>query len=519
MTGATTPDVELRDVFCVHRTPEGDAAALQGTTLAVAQGELVCVIGPNGAGKSTLLRTIAGLQTPSAGIVHVLCHDIGRLPSRTRARIRHETMGFLGQRADAVLSPDLRVAEAVGLPLALRRVERAERRNRVAELLQAVGLADRARALPDELSGGERQRVALSIALVHRPALLLADEPTGELDPDTAAATRKLITELVRQRGITAIVVSHDAVTADMADRAVQLRDGRIAWDRRDGDAALAVGRDGWMQMPPELLREAGIGDRARVRPGPSGLIVSAAPSTAPTSGHGEPTTTPSRNGTEPRTDPQLKPATVAVEALTRSRGAGRPVIEQLTRGFGPGGLIAITGPSGAGKTTLLRLLAGLDLPDAGTVAIDGIELTAAGAEARAAVRRERIGYLPQEPAPVGFLSAIENVVLALRVRGFEPAAASELAAAALSDVGLAGRLRQRVARLSAGEAQRVALARALASARGLLLVDEPTSRLDTANAAAVAALLLQAALLQTVVCATHDPEVIARADEVVELP
>ena len=141
-------------------------------------------------------------------------------------------------------------------------------------------------------------------------------------------------------------------------------------------------------------------------------------------------------------------------------------------------------------------------------------------AEQLAALRRERIGYLPQEPTPVGFLSAEENVVLGLRLRGWDQAEAAERAAVVLSRVGLADRARQRVSRLSAGEAQRVALARALASARGLLVVDEPTSRLDESNAVRVADLLSEAAAAdgQTVICATHDPELIKRADDVLRL-
>jgi ABC-type lipoprotein export system ATPase subunit len=145
------PVVELRDVFCVHRTNQGDAAALQGTNLELAAGELLCVLGPSGAGKSTLLRLIAGIQTPSAGTVYVLGSDIGRLPPRARARIRHRRLGFVGQDTEAALPPDLPVAQAVGLPLALRGVRARTRRARVDELLEAAALRERADAYPGEL--------------------------------------------------------------------------------------------------------------------------------------------------------------------------------------------------------------------------------------------------------------------------------------------------------------------------------------------------------------------------------
>jgi ABC-type lipoprotein export system ATPase subunit len=181
--------------------------------------------------------------------------------------------------------------------------------------------------------------------------------------------------------------------------------------------------------------------------------------------------------------------------------------------------MTAVVGRSGAGKTTLLELLAGLAVPDAGEVLLDGRAL-GPGSERRAAERRARIGYLPQEPVPVGFLSAAENIALALTARGCERDRAARAAREVLDRVGLAERSGQRVERLSAGEAQRVALARALACADGLLIVDEPTSRLDEETAAAVAALLAAAAEQDghTVICATHDVPVISRAHAAVTL-
>jgi putative ABC transport system ATP-binding protein len=197
-----------------------------------------------------------------------------------------------------------------------------------------------------------------------------------------------------------------------------------------------------------------------------------------------------------------------------------RQVLSGLTHEFAPGQLTAVTGRSGAGKTTLLKLMAGLDRPSAGQVVLDGHSLVDDTGEQLASLRRQRIGYLSQEPAPVEFLSAEENIVLILRIRGWDADVAAKRAIAALTRAGLADRARQRVYRLSAGEAQRLALARALAGARGLLIVDEPTSRQDEANARAVAALLAAAAHTggQTVICATHDPTVIGQADRVFAL-
>ena len=512
------PVIELRDVFCVHRTREGDAAALQGLSIEVGRGAQLCVLGPSGAGKTTLLRVIAGLHEPSAGVVRVLGEDVGRLSPRARAALRHATIGFVSQRADHALAPDLCVGDAVALPLIVRRVGRAARRARVGELLDAAGLGERAGALPHQLSGGERQRVAVCAALAHRPQLLLADEPTGELDDAAAGVVRELIAELARAHGTTVLIVTHDPLTAERAQRSVRMRDGRIVEDRRDGSAAVVVGRGGWLQLPERLLADAGIEDRAHVEPMEGGLVLrpTAAARTGPPAG---------RRGTEEPPDRPVdwSPALVELRSVTRSRGRGsgrRLVLEELSRLLATGKMTAVTGRSGSGKTTLLRLLAGLDVPDAGELLIDQQGLGHLDAEKLARLRRERIGYLSQEPSPVAFLSAEENITLALRLRGWDPLRAAERATVVLGRVGLADRARQRVARLSAGETQRVALARALASARGLLIVDEPTSRLDEANAAAVANLLTKAAAddAQTVICATHDPEVIRAADEILEL-
>jgi putative ABC transport system ATP-binding protein len=190
-----------------------------------------------------------------------------------------------------------------------------------------------------------------------------------------------------------------------------------------------------------------------------------------------------------------------------------------MSHDFGFGRMTAISGRSGSGKTTVLRLIAGLDRPDSGHVLIDGQSLTASDRDDLATLRRQRIGYMPQESTAIGFLSALENVVVSLQLRGVDHDDAVKRATALLVALSLPERVRQRVARLSAGETQRVALARALASSRGLLILDEPTSRLDEVNARNAAALLTSAAHAgQTIICATHDPHLISQADEVVAL-
>src|SRR5262249_13002614 len=190
-----------------------------------------------------------------------------------------------------------------------------------------------------------------------------------------------------------------------------------------------------------------------------------------------------------------------------------------LDAAFRAGRLTAVVGPSGSGKTTFLHLLAGLDLPDAGSVTIDGVELTSLDRAARAALRRERVAYVGQQAGLVPHLSAVENVELALALRG-RVAAARPVALGALESVGLAERATQRVSRLSQGERARVAIARAIATSPTVLLADEPTSRLDGANAIAVAVLLARLARDTgcSVICSTHDPLVLEQADDCVRL-
>jgi ABC-type lipoprotein export system ATPase subunit len=505
--------IELRDVFRVHSTPEGDAAALQGLSLRIADGEVLTVLGPSGSGKSTLLRLLAGLDRPSAGAVRVYGEDVGKLPSRRLARYRSTLLGYADQHYARALAPELTARNLVALQLGLRGTTRTERYARADELLERVGLAAKRDRHPTQLSGGEQQRVALCAALAHRPKVFLADEPTGELDAATAAQVYDMLNELVREHRCTTVIVSHDPESARIADRIVRIRDGRVSEEwARDGEESdtIVVGRGGWLRLPEELLLRAGIGARATARFGHGGVVVT--PS-------GEPSNSLLQASPGPAPALETGNSLVLAQArgVTRSYGetiALRPVDLELHAGR----LHAITGPSGSGKTTLLHLLAGLELPDAGAVTVVGVELTALDRTGRAALRRARIAYVGQQAGLVPHLSALENVELVLALRGLD---GGQLAAlAALESVGLGERATQRVARLSQGERARVAIARAVVSKPKLLLADEPTSRLDGANAISVAILLARLARETgaAIACATHDPLVIEQADSQISL-
>jgi peptide/nickel transport system ATP-binding protein len=505
--------VELDHVFRVYSTEDGGSAALQGLTFTVREGEIVVVFGPSGSGKTTMLRILAGFDSPSAGRVDVLGVDLRRLGRRKLDEFRGRFVGYADQHYAAALAPELTARELVAFPLGLAGVPRERQLERADALLDVVGLADRSHAHPYELSGGEQQRIAVAAAVGRRPRLLLADEPTAELDSENAVAVYRLIEQIVRSESASAIVVSHDPASAAIADRIVHVRDGRVSAETgRDGapGESIVVGRGGWIRLPEEFLHRGRIVTRAQARVEGNEIVIS---------------------GDEAVPDPQVAAPTRA----PRRRPAGAPIAElrEVHKLFGSGRwstevfadfsaqlqegrFTVVTGPSGSGKSTMLNLLAGLELPSDGEIVVLGQVISGLDRAARAELRRTRLGVIAQDTNLVPFLTARENIELTLANRG-SPDGDAE---AALKAVGLAELAGQRAAQLSMGERQRVAIARAVAAGPELLLADEPTARLDAANAIEIGALLSRLVEERgtTIVCATHDPLVIEQADEELEL-
>ena len=506
--------IEVRDLFRVFSTPEGDAAALQGLTLAVEEREVLVVLGPSGSGKSTLLRILAGLERPSAGTARVFGADLGRLGGRRLADYRARVLGYVEQHYSRSLDPDLTARELVGVQLGLAGAGRAERDRRADELLERVGLAGKRDAYPRELSGGERQRIAVCAALAHRPSLLLADEPTGELDAANATLVSALLGELAREHGCTTVVVSHDVETTAIADRTIRVRDGRVSEEgagNGGGEEALVVGKGGWVRLPEELVLRAGLGDRARAalarrgdRPQPDRIRARERGGACRPAGR--------RAGGRPRGRRDAR----AAQGLRRRRSRESVVLAGLDASFQAGRLVAITGPSGSGQDDAAPLPRGTRRSRrparcsssarlwAGSTARRGRPCAATRWRSSARTRASR------RSSPRGRTSSWRSRCGAspTRRRASAPSTRSP-------PVGLAERSEQRVARLSAGERQRVAIARAVAAGPSLLLADEPTARLDEANALAVGALFARLARETgaAVVCATHDPLVVEQAD------
>jgi putative ABC transport system ATP-binding protein len=224
----TAPVVEARGVSRVFPMQAGAVTALADVSLRVSAGEYLSIVGPSGCGKSTLLHVLGCVDVPTAGALRFQDRDVATLPDAERSRLRLREIGFVFQRF--FLLPMLTAWENVELPQAEAGIARAERRARTAELLDYVGLAARAGHRPSELSGGEMQRVAIARALANRPRLLLADEPTGELDQTTGGQVADLLDRL-HHDGTAVVVVTHDAVMAERAPRLVHMRDGRIVED------------------------------------------------------------------------------------------------------------------------------------------------------------------------------------------------------------------------------------------------------------------------------------------------
>ena len=231
--------VRAEDVRRDYRLGDDVVHAVRGVTLAIDAGEWVAIVGPSGCGKSTLLNLLGAIDTPSSGRVLVKERDVSSLGDREATQFRLKEVGFVFQRF--YLVPALSALENIELPLAEAGLSKTNRRARAMELLTYVGLAERARHRPSQLSGGEQQRVAIARALANRPAMLLADEPTGELDAKTGAEIIALLSRLNRE-GTTVVVVTHDEELARAARRVVHMRDGVVVDDRaQEGSASVAV--------------------------------------------------------------------------------------------------------------------------------------------------------------------------------------------------------------------------------------------------------------------------------------
>lgn len=255
----------------IYKTEGVEVVALQGLDLLVDKGELVAVVGASGSGKSTLLNVLSGLDVPTAGVARVAGMDLLSMTAKDRLRYRREVVGFVWQQTARNLLPYLTARENAELPV---RLAGRRRRGRAMELLELLGVGDRAGRTPGELSGGEQQRVAIAVALANSPQLILADEPTGELDSDTSEEVFDALRKANRELGVTVVIVTHDPLVSEQVDRTIGIRDGRTSSEtlRREGAEGQVVAEEyavldrvGRLQLPRDFMNALQMERRVRL--------------------------------------------------------------------------------------------------------------------------------------------------------------------------------------------------------------------------------------------------------------
>ncbi len=284
--------VEANDLFKIYKPADLEVVALRGVDLEVKPGELIGIVGASGSGKTTLLNILAGLENPSAGRIRVGERDLLDISDQDLVEYRRREVGFVWQATGRNLVPYLNVRDNIELPLAIAGTGRRQRRERAEELLDALQMPDKGRRYPSELSGGEQQRVAIAVALANNPPLLLADEPTGELDTAMAEDVFLMLQRINRRFGVTIIIVTHYAGIAHWVDRVVRIRDGRIgsesylmsSYRGDDGreEEYLVVDRAGRLQLPREFVERLSLDGLASAGLDEEGGSITLRPASAP---------------------------------------------------------------------------------------------------------------------------------------------------------------------------------------------------------------------------------------------
>ena len=418
------PILVARDLTKVYRRGSAEVRAVDGISLDVRAGEFMAIMGRSGSGKTTLLDLLGCLLRPTSGQLEVDGVSVIDASDGALARIRQARIGFVFQEFNLI--PSLDATENVQLPLRYG-PRRPDADTRARELLELVGLGARMRHRPSELSGGEQQRVAIARALVNEPAVVLADEPTGELDSTTSAELLSMLRQLNAERGVTFIIVTHDAGVASTTDRVVRLSDGRVRHDARRDEGT-------WEGALSEALASVPMGSQFMI----------------------------------------------VVEGLRKEFGQ-LTAVHDLSFTVGDGEIFGLLGPNGAGKTTTVRMLAGLIAPTAGSATVNGHPLGEQTQRIRALS-----GILTESPGLHERLTARQNLAFYGRLYGLR---GEKLAAAVERYLGVVGMLEhadRRVNGFSKGMRQKIAIARALVHEPEVIYLDEPTSGLDPSAAKTV---------------------------------
>ena len=259
--------VECRSLVHIYKTADLEVFALQGLDMTIEEGEVVAIVGASGSGKTTLMNLLAAVEKPSAGQAVVAGCELSSLSDRSRDAYRRDVIGYVWQNASLNLTPELTVSENLQLPLMLAGRSGKQRSDRASELIETLGLHDLGAHLPSQLSGGEQQRLALGVAIANRPKVLLADEPTAELDRVSARAMLADLGRLRDRDATTIVTVTHDHEAERHVDRVLRIRDGRTSTETRaETGELLIVDAAGRLQIPRSVRDEAKLGARVRVR-------------------------------------------------------------------------------------------------------------------------------------------------------------------------------------------------------------------------------------------------------------
>ena len=279
MTKSGSAYIECSGLFKIYKAADLEVVALRGLELTVRQGEILAIVGASGSGKSTLLNILAGYDAPSAGTIRVGDFDLLQMTNKEVVKYRRHEVGFIWQETSRNLFPYLTTLENVELPMVIAGSPKTERKKRAQELLDIVGLGDRSSHKPAELSGGEQQRVAIAVGLSNKPPLLLADEPTGELDDQTGKEVLELLNKVNQDLGTTILIVTHDPAIATSVQRAIAIKDGKtstettreVSYERKlNGETTnteefLLIDTAGSVQIPRDVLNKLSIERKVRV--------------------------------------------------------------------------------------------------------------------------------------------------------------------------------------------------------------------------------------------------------------